>query len=98
MSAGASVKHIFYVRYEPGVLDVSYDEEFVPEMVAGLRTHWDGLFQFGAPDGVVVMSPRMPSGYDTADSVAAVAACRLISSRYTYPTYIRFQSASSATR
>jgi hypothetical protein len=33
---------------------LSYDEEFVPEMVAGLRTHWDGLFQFGAPDGVVV--------------------------------------------
>jgi ribonuclease BN (tRNA processing enzyme) len=33
---------------------VSYDEEFVPEMVAGLRAHWDGLFQFGAPDGVVV--------------------------------------------
>jgi ribonuclease Z len=23
-------------------------------MVAGIRTHWDGLFQFGAPDGVVV--------------------------------------------
>jgi hypothetical protein len=54
MSAGASVKHIFSCRYEPGVLEVSYDEEFVPEMVAGLRTHWDGLFQFGAPDGVVV--------------------------------------------
>ena len=33
---------------------LSYDEEFVPEMVAGIRTHWDGLFQFGAPDGVVV--------------------------------------------
>ena len=26
----------------------------VPEMVAGIRTHWDGLFQFGAPDGVIV--------------------------------------------
>ena len=26
----------------------------VPEMVAGVRTHWDGLFQFGAPDVVVV--------------------------------------------
>jgi hypothetical protein len=33
---------------------VSYDEEFVPEMVAGLRAHWAGLFQFGAPDGMVV--------------------------------------------
>ena len=33
---------------------LSYDEELVPEMVAGVRTHWDGLFQFGAPDGVVV--------------------------------------------
>ncbi|MGH7155595.1 MAG: hypothetical protein ACREF3_16830, partial [Acetobacteraceae bacterium] len=33
---------------------LSYDEEMVPEMVAGVRTHWDGLFQFGAPDGVVV--------------------------------------------
>lgn len=33
---------------------LSYDEEFVPEMVAGIRTHYDGLFQFGAPDGVVV--------------------------------------------
>jgi ribonuclease Z len=30
------------------------DEEMVPEMVAGIRTHWDGLFQFGAPDVVVV--------------------------------------------
>ena len=25
-----------------------------PEMVAGIRTHWKGLFQFGAPDVVVV--------------------------------------------
>lgn len=33
---------------------LSYDEEMVPEMVAGIRTHWDGLFQFGAPDVVVV--------------------------------------------
>ena len=33
---------------------LSYDEEFVPEMVAGIRTHWNGLFQFGAPDGVIV--------------------------------------------
>ena len=33
---------------------LAYDEEMVPEMVAGIRTHWDGLFQFGAPDGVIV--------------------------------------------
>ena len=33
---------------------LAYDEEMVPEMVAGVRTHWDGLFQFGAPDVVVV--------------------------------------------
>ena len=33
---------------------LAYDEEIVPEMVAGVRTHWDGLFQFGAPDGVIV--------------------------------------------
>jgi hypothetical protein len=33
---------------------LGYDEEMVPEMVAGIRTHWDGLFQFGAPDGVIV--------------------------------------------
>ncbi|MEO8614863.1 MAG: guanitoxin biosynthesis MBL fold metallo-hydrolase GntH [Luteolibacter sp.] len=33
---------------------LSYDEEMVPEMVAGIRTHYKGLFQFGAPDGVIV--------------------------------------------
>ena len=33
---------------------LGYDEEMVPEMVAGIRCHWDGLFQFGAPDVVVV--------------------------------------------
>ena len=33
---------------------LAYDEEMIPEMVAGVRTHWDGLFQFGAPDVVVV--------------------------------------------
>ncbi|WP_094555537.1 guanitoxin biosynthesis MBL fold metallo-hydrolase GntH [Synechococcus sp. 1G10] len=33
---------------------LSYDEELIPEILAGVRTHWDGLFQFGAPDGVVV--------------------------------------------
>jgi ribonuclease Z len=24
------------------------------KMVAGIRAHWNGLFQFGAPDGVIV--------------------------------------------
>ena len=33
---------------------LAYDEELVPEMVAGIRTHYEGLFQFGAPDGVIV--------------------------------------------
>jgi len=33
---------------------LAYDEELVPEIVAGVRTHFNGLFQFGAPDGVVV--------------------------------------------
>ena len=33
---------------------LAYDEEMVPEMVAGIRVHWKGLFQFGAPDVVVV--------------------------------------------
>ena len=33
---------------------LGYDEQMVPEMVADIRTHHDGLFQFGAPDGVVV--------------------------------------------
>ncbi len=33
---------------------LGYDQEMLPEMVAGIRTHWDGLFQFGASDGVVV--------------------------------------------
>ncbi len=36
------------------VTHTSYDEELVPEIVAGIRTHWNGLFQFGAPDVVVV--------------------------------------------
>ena len=30
------------------------DEDLLPEILAGIRVHWDGLFQFGAPDGVVV--------------------------------------------
>ena len=33
---------------------LAYDESMIPEMVAGVRAHWDGLFQFGAPDVVVV--------------------------------------------
>ena len=36
------------------VTHFAYDEEILPELVAGIRTHWDGLFQFGAPDVVVV--------------------------------------------
>lgn len=31
-----------------------YDDDMIPEMLAGIRLHWDGLFQFGAPDVVVV--------------------------------------------
>ena len=33
---------------------MSFDEELVPEIVAGIRHHYHGLFQFGAPDVVVV--------------------------------------------
>ena len=36
------------------VTHTSYDEELVPEIVAGIRHHYHGLFQFGAPDVVVV--------------------------------------------
>ena len=32
----------------------AFDEEVLPELVAGVRAHWDGMFQFGAPDVVVV--------------------------------------------
>jgi ribonuclease Z len=35
------------------VTHVALDENLVPEIVAGIRTHWDGFFQFGT-DGVVV--------------------------------------------
>lgn len=31
-----------------------YDDDMIPEMLAGIRLHWGGLFQFGAPDVVVV--------------------------------------------
>ena len=33
---------------------LAYDNEIIPEMVAGVRTHYNGLFAFGAPDVVVV--------------------------------------------
>lgn len=33
---------------------VSYDEYAVPELLAEVRTHWDGPFHLGAPDMVVV--------------------------------------------
>ena len=36
------------------VTHLSYDEELIPEIVAGIRVHYSGLFQFGAPDIVVV--------------------------------------------
>ena len=35
-------------------MHLAYDEMLVPEIVAGIREHYDGLFQFGAPDVVVV--------------------------------------------
>lgn len=36
------------------VTHFEYDEELIGEIIAGVRTHWGGIFQFGAPDGVVV--------------------------------------------
>ena len=36
------------------VTHFEYDDELIGEVIAGVRTQWDGLFQFGAPDGVVV--------------------------------------------
>ena len=36
------------------VTHLSYDEELIPEIIAGIRVHYSGLFQFGAPDIVVV--------------------------------------------
>ena len=36
------------------VTHMSYDEELIPEIIAGIRVHYSGLFQFGAPDVVVV--------------------------------------------
>ena len=36
------------------VTHMSYDSDMIPEVLAGVRVHYKGLFQFGAPDGVVV--------------------------------------------
>ncbi len=36
------------------VTHLAMDSEIVPEITAGIRTHYKGFFQFGAPDGVVV--------------------------------------------
>jgi ribonuclease Z len=36
------------------VTHTSYDASLLAEVLAGVRTHYKGLFQFGAPDGVVV--------------------------------------------
>ena len=36
------------------VTHVTYDEELIPEITAGIRVHYSGLFQFGAPDVAVV--------------------------------------------
>jgi ribonuclease Z len=36
------------------VTHMSYDEELIPEIIAGIRVHYSGFFQFGAPDVVVV--------------------------------------------
>jgi len=36
------------------VTHMSYDEELIPEILAGIRVHYSGFFQFGAPDVVVV--------------------------------------------
>jgi ribonuclease Z len=36
------------------VTHIEYDEPTITEAVAGIRAHWDGLFAFGAPDGIIV--------------------------------------------
>jgi ribonuclease Z len=36
------------------VTHMNYDEDLLPEILAGIRTHYKGFFQFGAPDVVVV--------------------------------------------
>ena len=40
------------------VAHTAYDEDLLPEILAGIRVHWDRLFQFGAPDGVVVNTTK----------------------------------------
>ena len=40
------------------VTHTPYDHALVNECIAGVRTHWDGLFGFGAPDGVVANVTR----------------------------------------
>lgn len=40
------------------ITHLSLDEAIVPELLAGIRSHWKGLFQFGAPDVVVVNVTR----------------------------------------
>ncbi len=35
------------------VTHTPYDRGLMNECIAGVRIHWDGLFAFGAPDGVV---------------------------------------------
>ncbi len=36
------------------VTHMEYDESLVTEFIAGIHSHWDGMFAFGAPDVVVV--------------------------------------------
>ena len=36
------------------ITHMAFDEDLVPEIIAGVRVHYDGLFQLGCPDGVVV--------------------------------------------
>ncbi len=36
------------------VTHMAFDRDLVSECLAGIRQHWQGLFCFGAPDGVVV--------------------------------------------
>jgi hypothetical protein len=36
------------------VTHTGYDSDLLGEALAGVQAHWDGLFAFGAPDGVVV--------------------------------------------
>ncbi len=36
------------------VTHTGFDYDLLAEILAGVRVHWDGLFAFGAPDGVVV--------------------------------------------